>query len=89
MAAKSASVVTSTTTTYAATPEFDAGFLPNGIEMYLTGTAVVAFSYDGANDHGRLDSVKFNSSARASKYQKVWLRAVSGGPATVLVSAWT
>jgi hypothetical protein len=89
MPAKSVSVATTTTTTYNATPEFDAGFPAVGHELVnVTAGAVVVFSYDGINDHGRLDGTNFKASARSIRHQKIWLRASSGGPATVLASSW-
>lgn len=92
MSAKSAAL-SITVTAYASpigAPDFDAGFAPNGQEIYLTSASVVAFSYDGINDHGRLDSAKLNSSTRATKNQKVWFRVVSGtNPATLVCSSWS
>jgi len=92
MAASSVTTAAITsTTTYAATPEVDFGYVPrNGLEMFTpTATVVIAFSFDGKNDHGRLDSANFKSTSRpGSRYQKVWFRMVTGSNGIVTASCW-
>lgn len=64
-------------------------YTPEYVEAFITSASVVAFSFDGTNDHGRLDSTNFKSVLRRSTYKKVWFRVVSGAdPATVVWSQW-
>jgi len=92
MAASAASVATTATTTYNTLPDYDAGAVMKNLEIYVSTASVVAFSYDGKNEHGRLDSANLKASSRrfeSMTIQKIWLRAVSGGPATVEISTWS
>lgn len=90
MSAKSAALsITATSYAAANAPDFDAGFVTHEQELYLTSASVVAFSYDGVSDHGRLDNTNFKSAVRKVIGQRIWFRVVSGtNPATLVVSAW-
>jgi len=92
MATTSASLSITVTSAYAAqtAPDLNHGGMFQWFEAYLTSASVVAFSFDGKNDHGRLDSTNFKSVLRKiSGCQKVWFRVVSGtNPATLIASVW-
>ncbi len=81
-----------TVTSFAAAPDVDLSdtFAPSWFEAYLTSASVVAFSFDGVNDHGRLDSANMKSVTRQTRAKKVWFRVVSGtNPATLFASHWS
>jgi len=75
-----------------ATPDLDTGRDITGMEMFLTSASVLGFSFDGINEHGRLDSTNYKSTQRQFSQKppgKVWLRVVSGtSPATGTLSVW-
>ena len=81
-----------TSATYPATPQIaDVGFEPN--EMFLandTATNVVAYSFDGTNDAGRLDNPLYPTNQRINRGRKMWFRRVSGAAAsTIQAFFWT
>jgi hypothetical protein len=90
MAAYASSSLTALAGTYPATAQVDLGN-QSADEFFaaVDTVSVAALSFDGVNDHVRLDSATYRTAQRNIRFSKMWARTVSGAAATVQIQSWS
>lgn len=89
MAAANGLALSITATTYATNPDLALTFDAAHLELSLATVSTLAFSFDGATDHGRMDSTVVKFLQRDLRFNKIWFRVAAGAnPATGFVGVW-